>query len=100
MNWVGFSDKESGILGYTVAVGTAVCLDDIYGHHDPQSHLFDASQWINSALISPVLLSGKTNWNHWFYCNTVIHKDHSLIFGSQNQPFKFNLSPLLANLKD
>ncbi|XP_076086791.1 uncharacterized protein LOC143057371 [Mytilus galloprovincialis] len=57
VNWVGFSDKESGILGYTVAVGTAVCQDDIYGHHDPQSHLFDASQWINSALISPVLLS-------------------------------------------
>jgi hypothetical protein len=39
VNWNGFSDKESGILGYTVAVGTSLCGDDVYPHYDPQSHL-------------------------------------------------------------
>ncbi|VDI41391.1 Hypothetical predicted protein [Mytilus galloprovincialis] len=53
-NWDGFNDKESGLLGYTITVGKQHCEDLIHPHHDPHKHLFDKSQWTNSAMISPI----------------------------------------------
>jgi hypothetical protein len=65
-NWDGFNDKESGLLGYTITVGKQHCEDLIHPHHDPHKHLFDKSQWTNSAMISPIpvpytILPGKSD---------------------------------------
>ena len=54
VNWDGFIDRESGILGYTVHVGLTECGDEVHPHHDPQKHLFDVSQWTLRAMVSPL----------------------------------------------
>ena len=41
-------------MGYTITVGKQHCEDLIHPHHDPHKHLFDKSQWTNSAMISPI----------------------------------------------
>ncbi|XP_076076023.1 uncharacterized protein LOC143046845 [Mytilus galloprovincialis] len=53
VNWDGFIDRESGIMGYTVLIGLTECKDDVHVDHDPHKHLFDKSQWTHSAMISP-----------------------------------------------
>nr|XP_006817093.1 PREDICTED: uncharacterized protein LOC100376421 [Saccoglossus kowalevskii] len=42
-NWDGFHDDETGILGYTWAVGTDVCQEDIHPHTDPH-------EWTNKGI--------------------------------------------------
>ncbi|KAK3788402.1 hypothetical protein RRG08_044436, partial [Elysia crispata] len=47
-NWDGIHDDESGLRGFSFAVGTSVCGDDIHPFHDPYKHLTpqdDDSQW-------------------------------------------------------
>ncbi|VDI67222.1 Hypothetical predicted protein [Mytilus galloprovincialis] len=53
-NWDGFNDRESGLLGYTIYVGMAVCEDLIHPHHDPHKHFFEKSQWTHNAMIYPI----------------------------------------------
>ncbi|XP_063408925.1 uncharacterized protein LOC134692405 [Mytilus trossulus] len=53
-NWDGFNDRESGLLGYTIYVGMAVCEDLIHPHHDPHKHFFEKSQWPHNAMIYPI----------------------------------------------
>ena len=47
-NWDGFHDDESGIFGYTWAVGTTICGTDILDFTDPHDHLSSKSFWTNS----------------------------------------------------
>ncbi|XP_046562951.1 uncharacterized protein LOC124271844 [Haliotis rubra] len=53
-NWDGIMDKETGILGYSLTVGTQICEELIHPHHDPHRHLFDESEWTHTGLISPI----------------------------------------------
>ena len=48
-NWNGFHDDESGIGGYTWAVGTKICGTDIVSPRDPHEHLAHKSHWTHSA---------------------------------------------------
>ncbi|KAL4222206.1 hypothetical protein ACF0H5_018244 [Mactra antiquata] len=47
-NWKGFHDNESGIWGYTWAVGTTVCGTDIVSYRDPYAHLSSKKFWTDS----------------------------------------------------
>ncbi|KAL3873866.1 hypothetical protein ACJMK2_036950, partial [Sinanodonta woodiana] len=53
-NWDGIHDKETGLLGYSWAVGTRFCEELIHYHHDPHRHLLSQSQWTNMGLIYPI----------------------------------------------
>ncbi|KAL5013969.1 hypothetical protein ScPMuIL_008239 [Solemya velum] len=53
-NWDGFHDDETGIFGYSWAVGREPCDDMIHPHHDPHKHLFDESQWTHTGMIHPI----------------------------------------------
>ena len=44
-NWAPFRDNETGIWGYTWAVGSEICSPDIHPFEDPHSHLADDSYW-------------------------------------------------------
>ena len=44
-NWNPFIDNETGIWGYTWAIGSAKCLDDVHNYVDPHDHLSHQSQW-------------------------------------------------------
>lgn len=62
-NWDGIYDHETGLLGYSVTVGTAMCEEKLKEHHDPHAQLFDPSQWTNSVMMTPLVpprLPGKT----------------------------------------
>jgi hypothetical protein len=52
-NWDGFIDKNTGILGYTWAVGQSICSDEIAPFSDPQALLHDKSEWTYSGTIYP-----------------------------------------------
>lgn len=54
-NWDGIYDHETGLLGYSVTVGTALCEEKLKEHHDPHAHLFDPSQWTNSVMMTPLV---------------------------------------------
>ncbi|XP_046574117.1 uncharacterized protein LOC124282192 [Haliotis rubra] len=53
-NWDGITDNETGILGYSLTVGTQICEELIHPHHDPHKHLLDESEWTHTGLISPI----------------------------------------------
>ena len=44
-NWEAFTDNETGIWGYTWAVGTEPCEANVSPFDDPHSHLADNSYW-------------------------------------------------------
>ncbi|WAQ98196.1 hypothetical protein MAR_022569, partial [Mya arenaria] len=48
-NWKGFHDDESGIWGYTWAVGRNTCSSDVIQFEDPYAHLTDKKFWTDSA---------------------------------------------------
>ncbi|WAR20850.1 CRB-like protein [Mya arenaria] len=48
-NWKGFHDDESGIWGYTWAVGKNVCSSDVIKFENPYAHLTDKKFWTDSA---------------------------------------------------
>ncbi|KAK7494165.1 hypothetical protein BaRGS_00014638, partial [Batillaria attramentaria] len=53
-NWDGIHDLESGILGYSLAVGKAVC-EEWHMHHDPHKHLVpldDDNQWTHIGVVN------------------------------------------------
>ncbi|XP_064646638.1 uncharacterized protein LOC135499666 isoform X2 [Lineus longissimus] len=52
-NWDGFYDRESGLRGYTFAVGKKFCEERIMSHHDPHDHLFDESEWTHLGVVMP-----------------------------------------------
>ena len=58
-NWDGFHDDETGIFGYTWAVGTEVCMEDIHPHTDPHANLFDETEWTHTGLVHSLSLDGK-----------------------------------------
>ncbi|XP_070573548.1 uncharacterized protein [Ptychodera flava] len=62
-NWDGFHDDETGIFGYTWAVGTSPCQEDIVAHKDPHSHVFEESEWTHRGSTSnfhvPILPDGR-----------------------------------------
>ncbi|XP_070573546.1 uncharacterized protein [Ptychodera flava] len=44
-NWDGFHDDETGIFGYSWAVGTSPCMEDVVTHNDPHSHIVNEKEW-------------------------------------------------------
>jgi len=48
-NWKGFHDDESGIWGYTWAVGKTMCSSDIVSFRNPYTHFTDRKFWTDSA---------------------------------------------------
>ncbi|XP_064643636.1 uncharacterized protein LOC135497734 [Lineus longissimus] len=50
-NWDGFHDTESGIRGYTLAVGETICEERIREHRDPHDHLNHESEWTHKETI-------------------------------------------------
>jgi len=56
-NWKGFHDDESGIWGYTWAVGKNICNSDVVPFRDPYSHLTDRKFWTDSVFHKGLLLS-------------------------------------------
>lgn len=54
-NWDGIYDHETGLLGYSVTVGMAMCEEKLKEHHDPHAQLFDPSQWTNSVMMTPLV---------------------------------------------
>lgn len=59
-NWDGFHDDESGIYGYTWAVGSQVCGTDILYFKDPHAHFASRSFWTNSGFEKGFHLSDGT----------------------------------------
>ncbi|XP_033105583.1 uncharacterized protein LOC117107873 isoform X2 [Anneissia japonica] len=55
-NWDGIHDDETGIFGYTWAIGHHMCDDIIHHHHDPHAHLFDESEWTHIGLVNGLML--------------------------------------------
>ncbi|XP_033121447.1 uncharacterized protein LOC117120538 [Anneissia japonica] len=55
-NWDGIHDDETGIFGYTWAIGHYPCDDIIHHHHDPHAHLFDESEWTHIGLVNGLML--------------------------------------------
>ena len=53
-NWDGIHDNETGLLGFSVAVGLSPCDDLVYKFHDPHGHLLDSSQWTYSVIMTPI----------------------------------------------
>ncbi|KAL5015119.1 hypothetical protein ScPMuIL_009389 [Solemya velum] len=53
-NWDGFHDDETGIFGYSWAVGHKLCEEMIHPHHDPHKHLLDETQWTHYGMIHPI----------------------------------------------
>ncbi|CAH1250560.1 FAT1 [Branchiostoma lanceolatum] len=53
-NWDGFHDDNTGLFGYSWAVGLEPCVDMIHPHIDPHAHLYDASEWTHSGSIFPI----------------------------------------------
>ena len=60
-NWDGFHDDETDLFGYTWAVGTRVCDEDVVDYEDPHSHLADRSYWSHQGYATDLVLqSGGT----------------------------------------
>ncbi|KAL5014713.1 hypothetical protein ScPMuIL_008983 [Solemya velum] len=53
-NWDGFHDNETGIFGYSWAVGHELCEEMIHPHHDPHKHLLGETQWTHTGMIHPI----------------------------------------------
>ena len=53
-NWDGIHDNETGLLGFSVAVGLSPCDNTVYKFHDPHGHLLDSSQWTYSVIMTPI----------------------------------------------
>ena len=47
-NWYGFHDDESGIWGYTWAVGRHICGTDVLLYTNPYAHLTNKKFWTDS----------------------------------------------------
>lgn len=56
-NWNGFHDDESGIWGYTWAVGRHICGTDVFGFTDPYSHLSSKKFWTDSGFMKGLHLA-------------------------------------------
>ena len=56
-NWDGFHDNETDLWGYTWAVGTRECDDDIVEPEDPHSHLADRSLWSHQGYATDMVLT-------------------------------------------
>lgn len=56
-NWKGFHDEESGIWGYTWAVGREICGTNVVPYEDPYAHLTSSKFWTDSAFHKDVLLA-------------------------------------------
>jgi hypothetical protein len=56
-NWDGFHDDECGLSGYTWAVGSKMCDDDIVAFTDPHSAHPDPRDWTHTGFAKGLQLN-------------------------------------------
>ncbi|KAJ8312545.1 hypothetical protein KUTeg_009918 [Tegillarca granosa] len=56
VNFDGFHDNETGIWGYTWALGRSICGTNVVAYTDPHEHLSSRKYWTNSGYVKGIYM--------------------------------------------
>ncbi|XP_061197209.1 uncharacterized protein LOC133205414 [Saccostrea echinata] len=92
-NFDSFLDKESGIFGYTWAVGRHICGTDISPFADPHAHLSSPKFWTNTGYARDVHLSDGQYYVTVQALNNVVHGGSLVTTVCHSVPLTVDTSP-------
>ncbi|XP_062567667.1 uncharacterized protein LOC134229900 [Saccostrea cucullata] len=92
-NFDSFVDKESGIFGYTWAVGRHICGTDISPFADPHAHLSSPKFWTNTGYARDVHLSDGQYYVTVQSLNNVVHGGSLVTTVCHSVPLTVDTSP-------
>ncbi|XP_062598765.1 uncharacterized protein LOC134260192, partial [Saccostrea cucullata] len=94
-NWRPFTDKESGIFGYTWAFGSTICGTDISDYVNPHKHLSDKKFWTYTGYARDIHLPDGKYYTTVQAINNVIHGGSLVTTVCHSTPIVVDTTPPL-----